>query len=70
MVHMTINLFYDFTDMEAGKIGCMKRLGITESWVVKRQVLISAAEAAEMILRVDDILRAAPRKRVQDRGHC
>lgn len=56
--------------MEEGKIGCMIRLGITESWVVKRQVLLSAAEAAEMILRVDDILRAAPRKRVKDRGRC
>ncbi|EFN68281.1 T-complex protein 1 subunit beta [Camponotus floridanus] len=58
------------SDMELGKIGCMKRLGITESWVVKRQVLVSAAEAAEMILRVDNILRAAPRKRTQDRGRC
>ncbi|XP_071561143.1 T-complex protein 1 subunit beta-like [Temnothorax nylanderi] len=57
-------------DMEMGKVGCMKRLGITESWMVKRQVLVSAAEAAEMILRVDNILRAAPRKRVQDRGRC
>lgn len=57
-------------DMEEGKVGCMKKLGITESWVVKRQVLLSAAEAAEMILRVDDILRAAPRKRVTDRGRC
>lgn len=57
-------------DMERGKVGCMKRLGITESWVVKRQVLLSAAEAAEMILRVDDILRAAPRKRVEDHGRC
>lgn len=56
--------------MDAGKIGCMKKLGITESWAVKRQVLLSAAEAAEMILRVDDILRSAPRKRVPDRGHC
>ncbi|XP_003701760.1 chaperonin containing TCP1 subunit 2 isoform X2 [Megachile rotundata] len=57
-------------DMEQGKISCMKKLGITESWAVKRQVLLSAAEAAEMILRVDDILRAAPRKRVRDRGRC
>lgn len=57
-------------DMEAGKIGCMKTLGITESFVVKRQVLLSAAEAAEMILRVDNIIRAAPRKRVADRGYC
>ncbi|XP_066585781.1 T-complex protein 1 subunit beta [Prorops nasuta] len=57
-------------DMEQGRIGCMKKLGITESWAVKRQVLLSASEAAEMILRVDDILRAAPRKRVKDRGRC
>lgn len=57
-------------DMEKGQVGCMKRLGITESWIVKRQVLLSAAEAAEMILRVDDILRAAPRKRVKDCGRC
>lgn len=57
-------------DMERGEVGCMKKLGITESWAVKRQVLMSAAEAAEMILRVDNIMRAAPRKRVQDRGRC
>ncbi|XP_011501980.1 PREDICTED: T-complex protein 1 subunit beta [Ceratosolen solmsi marchali] len=57
-------------DMEKGEIGCMSKLGITESWVVKRQVLLSAAEAAEMILRVDDILKAVPRKRVPDYGRC
>jgi len=34
--------------------------------LVKRQVLISAAEAAEMILRVDDIIKAAPRRRAPD----
>ena len=56
--------------MEKGEIGCMKELRITESWSVKRQVLLSAAEAAEMIVRVDDILRAAPRKRVPDHGRC
>lgn len=57
-------------DMEQGKLGCMKELGITESFVVKRQVLMSASEAAEMILRVDDIIKAAPRKRTEDRGMC
>ncbi|XP_026468257.1 T-complex protein 1 subunit beta-like [Ctenocephalides felis] len=57
-------------NMDLGKLGCMKALGITESYVVKRQVLLSAAEAAEMILRVDNIMKAAPRKRVPDRGHC
>ncbi|KAE8752522.1 hypothetical protein FOCC_FOCC000644 [Frankliniella occidentalis] len=57
-------------DMDNGRIGCMRQLGITESFVVKRQVLMSASEAAEVILRVDNIIKAAPRKRVQDRGHC
>lgn len=57
-------------NMEEGKIGCMKSLGITESFIVKRQVLLSAAEAAEMILRVDNIIRAAPRRRVPDRHPC
>lgn len=49
------------SDMAKGAIGDMDVLGITESFLVKRQVLLSAAEAAEMILRVDDIIRAAPR---------
>ena len=48
-------------DMEQGSVGDMEALGITESFQVKRQVLISAAEAAEMILRVDDIIKSAPR---------
>merc|ERR1712066_14795 len=57
-------------NMYEGKIGCMSELGITESFSVKRQVLVQASEAAEMILRVDDILKAAPRPRKEDRGHC
>lgn len=57
-------------NMDAGKVDCMKKLGITESFVVKRQVLLSASEAAEMILRVDNIIKCAPRKRVADRGMC
>lgn len=56
--------------MEQEKVGCMKQLGITESFVVKRQVVLSASEAAQMILRVDNIIKSAPRKRTQDRGHC
>merc|ERR1712165_458015 len=57
-------------DMREGKVGDMGELGITESLSVKRQVIVSASEAAEMILRVDDILKAAPRPRKEDRGHC
>ena len=38
-------------DMFQGKIGSMKELGVTESYKLKRQVVVSASEAAEMILR-------------------
>jgi len=56
--------------MELGKVADVRELGITESFAVKRQVLMSASEAAEMILRVDNIIRCAPRRRVPDRGYC
>jgi len=56
--HSTMGL-----DMDKGEVSCMETLGITESYKVKSQVVISAAEAAEMILRVDNILKAAPRQR-------
>jgi T-complex protein 1 subunit beta len=41
----------------------MQELGISESFKVKQAVLLSATEAAEMILRVDEIITCAPRKR-------
>jgi len=47
--------------MDIGAIACMREKGIIESLKLKRSVLLSASEAAEMILRVDDIIRAAPR---------
>ncbi|KAG1731975.1 chaperonin Cpn60/TCP-1 family [Suillus paluster] len=50
-------------DMNQGTIGSMRQLGVTESYKLKRQVVLSASEAAEMIIRVDDILRATPRRR-------
>jgi T-complex protein 1 subunit beta len=50
-------------DVVEGEIGDMEKLGIYESYRVKSQVLMSATEAAEMILRVDDIIKAAPRQR-------
>jgi len=52
-------------DMKNGIVGDVEKLGITESFKVKSQVLLSASEGAEMILRVDDIIKAAPRKREQ-----
>jgi len=39
------------TDMNLGEIGSMRKLGVTESYKLKRQVVSSASEAAEMILR-------------------
>lgn len=65
-MHRTITLrllsvFPGPSDMNQGTIGDMSEMGVTESFQVKRQVLLSAAEAAEMILRVDNIIKAAPR---------
>jgi len=50
-------------DMDRGTIACMREKGIVESYKLKKSVILSASEAAEMILRVDDIIRSAPRKR-------
>jgi len=56
-------------DMNLGTTGCMKELGITECLRVKEQVIISASEAAEMILRVDKIVYCAPRQREKTGCH-
>ena len=50
-------------DMAKGTTGDMEELGIRESYASKMYSLTSASEAAEMILRVDDIIKAAPRRR-------
>jgi len=50
-------------DVVAGGAGDMKALGIYESFKVKSTALASASDAVEMILRVDDIIKAAPRSR-------
>ncbi|KAJ9118965.1 T-complex protein 1 subunit beta [Naganishia onofrii] len=50
-------------DMDLGAVASMRKLGITESYKLKRQVVVSASEASEMIIRVDNILRATPRRR-------
>lgn len=58
-----VNVLSFVVDMNIGKVGDVRQLGITESFKLKKQVLLSASEAAEMILRVDDIIRCAPRQR-------
>jgi len=50
-------------DMARGVVGNVGELKITESFKVKLHVLLSAHEACEMILRVDEIIRCAPRQR-------
>ena len=47
-------------DLFEGTIASMKKLGVTESYKLKRQVVLSASEASEMVLRVDNVLRATP----------
>jgi len=46
----------------SGKVEDMIKLGVIEPASVKKQVLKSATEAALMILRIDDIIAAAPPK--------
>ena len=60
---------YSGLNMVTGEVGDTRELGITESYAVKHAVVNSAGEAAEMILRVDDILKATPRKRGADDCH-
>jgi len=50
-------------DMYEGTIADMREKGVMEAFKSKLQVLLSASEAAEMILRVDDIIKCAPRQR-------
>lgn len=49
--HWNVTITGVFPDMNGGTVGSMINLGVTESYKLKRQVVISASEAAEMILR-------------------
>jgi len=50
-------------NMTDGVVDNMREKGITECLKVKESALKASAEAAEMILRVDEIIRCAPRQR-------
>uniref|UniRef100_A0A0E0D3R0 Uncharacterized protein n=1 Tax=Oryza meridionalis TaxID=40149 RepID=A0A0E0D3R0_9ORYZ len=50
-------------DVITGSVGDMQKRGISEAFKVKQAILLSATEAAEMILRVDEIITCAPRRR-------
>ena len=61
---------FSFTDMIKGVIGDMAEMKVVESYYSKKMVVSYASEAAEMIVRVDDIIKAAPRKRTTDNHPC
>lgn len=48
-------------DLDNGDIADMRSRGIVESYKLKDAAVSSASEAAEMLLRVDNIIRARPR---------
>lgn len=48
-------------NLNSGTVADMRELGVVESYKLKRAVVSSAAEAAEVLLRVDNIIRAKPR---------
>eukprot|EP01006_Ploeotia_vitrea_P050371 TRINITY_DN67451_c9_g1_i1.p1 TRINITY_DN67451_c9_g1~~TRINITY_DN67451_c9_g1_i1.p1 ORF type:complete len:558 (-),score=56.10 TRINITY_DN67451_c9_g1_i1:532-2124(-) len=55
-------------DVITGTVGDMTDLKITESYKVKSSMINYAAEAAEMLLRVDSIITCAPRERKNPHG--
>ena len=50
-------------DVMSGQVADAQALGITECYKVKNSILRLGSEAAEVLLRVDTVLRAAPRQR-------
>lgn len=54
-------------DLNQGVVADMREMGVVESYKLKRAVVLSSSEAAEVLLRVDNILRAKPR--TADRNH-
>jgi len=57
-------------DIEQGIIADVLQLGVLESYNVKYAMVASAAEAAEQLIRVDNIIKCAPRPRAPDRHPC
>ena len=55
-------------DVFKGEVVDMKEAGVLEPHRVKRQAIQSAAEAAEMILRIDDVIAAAGEEGGEEEG--
>ncbi|MGY5874866.1 MAG: thermosome subunit alpha [Candidatus Thorarchaeota archaeon] len=53
--HTEGNVTYG-VDLAHGGAGCMRKGRVIESALVNRQILMSAAEAAQMILKIDDVI--------------
>jgi T-complex protein 1 subunit beta len=50
-------------DINTGEVGDVRTLAITESFKCKSSVVNYASEAAEMLLRCDQVIKCAPRQR-------
>jgi len=57
-------------DIENGRAADVFEMGVVESFGVKMCMISSSAEAAEQLLRVDAIIKCAPRPRTKDRRPC
>ncbi|MGD9395867.1 MAG: thermosome subunit beta [Candidatus Thorarchaeota archaeon] len=59
--HTDGKIYYGI-NLTNGKVGDMKTARVVESAIVNRQIVMSAAEAAQMILKIDDVIssRGAP----------
>ncbi|CAJ0963516.1 unnamed protein product, partial [Mesorhabditis belari] len=57
-------------DVENGTVTDVVALGVIESFNVKMCMVSAAAEAAEQIIRVDNIIKNAPRQRTRDNRPC
>jgi thermosome len=63
-IDVIVNLRKSHTDGQAhqginintGKVDDMKKLRVVESAIVNKQIIMSAAEAAQMILKIDDVI--------------
>ncbi|MGC8924169.1 MAG: thermosome subunit beta [Candidatus Micrarchaeia archaeon] len=55
-------------DVHANSIADMEKLGVIEPLKVKRQAIISASEAAEMILRIDDMIASKGKPKMPPGG--
>ena len=49
-------------DVNAGKVGDMKKAGVFEPIVVKKQIIKSCSEAASLILKIDDVIASGKMK--------